>query len=1341
MAEKTTTVNSASTSHPTRTPAAEPVAKRLRPAAGAPRQAVRNLASGSLQLRQLQSATGNFAMGQLVAGAPGVTGDLPSPPTAELASTSPDMAVRVMDTDRLDFAPADTLPMAPPALFAPPTPPYGPLSARATPTPTPPGTLAPADSAPAATDGRVVERPPTSPTARQQALQTAQEHAERTARSDEPEFAQSVAVMPTADIQQELPASPPGETAQTDEQQATLQASEEATEQLDEAAQGLAEAEPPVEEAAPAEGIAPGGGAPSVPKAADLAAAAGQALNVLATPLVDVSTLTARRVQFAPRPEERSPQTPQAGFQAARKRAASEALASEFLTHNAAQAQNLLVLGLTAPPRIFTAAVQAKSAIDAAVAQNIGAVQAQIAAIRSQVVTEAEAAIAGIIAQRDQARTALTTATLLAKTTIDVTYTATGVLLNTQESNQLTKLENLYSTWEPKLRAVGTEVGNEAVTTAQRRADQWLSQRNGESSILDGPIHDNRLEARADAAKQVAKAYKESLEKAANEQTDKVLEGKPVVLDAVRQAAEQARTNLATHHQTMLDALAQSEAGALAQMEEAAASLTQAVEAGRESYLASLAEQAAAQTSRLFEYGERQKGAIDADASLAVLALASGVGDAVTAFNTGLEDFVATAQATAAPDMDALQPGLAEMQPQADMLLVTLLRQLSDGIQASEVGVIDGGVQGAQGVNALGQNAIEQASSTGSSHTQSVTALLEQATAGFTRLQAGHTNTVTEAMTSAVTGFTATSSELTKAFTQLSENALKNFVDGQTQLRAGLRTQGLKDLNDKIETEAQKAADAVQPRWKKVVKWVITVVVVVAVVAISIATAGAGGVLGGILIGAALGGVAGATIQVGHNLVDGKEWSDGVGKAFVVGAIGGAFGGAGAALGKAVFGEVAKGVLNTGLKFGLEAGLDVIGGIVGDLAVGNPITLEGVLFGAAIGAGVSGGLAIGSALKGKIKIRPKVEIAAPRVGAPEVTAPTPKTAAPEVVAPPAPRAAMPEVAAPAPKAAAPEAVPTPKAPAPEVTPPAPTHAAPEAAAPPKAAVPEAAPAPTRQPHPEHPEIEEGIVAKQPTGDGHEVKVTKDGRVIRCTDCGELRLRYEAELKDPKLKKRLDDIEAIDDPKLKAEKAAEFDDELSGVRARAEAEAVAKAKKAEAEALIGPDNKFRETGLEDAYQAYVKRKSKKGQTPRGRADWKVARDFWLTDSPMARGNKFNATAGQNYPYNEVVLANGKRVDSYVPPSGGKPGEIISRKATDFDDIEVDTFKSYLSELKQKYAPGTEINSPKYRGRIPEGAKLEGKQILEVPDSNLAAANRSEFEKIAAGMGIDIRYSPE
>ena len=124
--------------------------------------------------------------------------------------------------------------------------------------------------------------------------------------------------------------------------------------------------------------------------------------------------------------------------------------------------------------------------------------------------------------------------------------------------------------------------------------------------------------------------------------------------------------------------------------------------------------------------------------------------------------------------------------------------------------------------------------------------------------------------------------------------------------------------------------------------------------------------------------------------------------------------------------------------------------------------------------------------------------------------------------------------------------------------------------------------------------------------------------------------------------------------------------------------------------------------------------------------------------MKRGNDFDRNRSKHYPFNEVALKTGKRLDSYDPDSG----QIVSRKATDFDTIEESTFQAYLDEFEAKYSRGTETNSTKYAEEdLPKGTTLQGDYILEVPDSNLSAANRQKFETMADEMGIQIRYSPE
>ena len=146
-----------------------------------------------------------------------------------------------------------------------------------------------------------------------------------------------------------------------------------------------------------------------------------------------------------------------------------------------------------------------------------------------------------------------------------------------------------------------------------------------------------------------------------------------------------------------------------------------------------------------------------------------------------------------------------------------------------------------------------------------------------------------------------------------------------------------------------------------------------------------------------------------------------------------------------------------------------------------------------------------------------------------------------------------------------------------------------------------------------------------------------------------------------------------------------------------------------EELLDDSGKFIDEEAESNYQKYVLRKQKSGKIPRDRIDWKEASDHWKYNSPMARGNEFNKIAEKIYPFNEVNLANGKRLDSYI--LGEK---IISRKATDLSDIEFNTFNKYLSEMIQKYAPGTVIRSNKYK--CLNGQILSGKMYLEIPAVN-------------------------
>lgn len=67
-----------------------------------------------------------------------------------------------------------------------------------------------------------------------------------------------------------------------------------------------------------------------------------------------------------------------------------------------------------------------------------------------------------------------------------------------------------------------------------------------------------------------------------------------------------------------------------------------------------------------------------------------------------------------------------------------------------------------------------------------------------------------------------------------------------------------------------------------------------------------------------------------------------------------------------------------------------------------------------------------------------------------------------------------------------------------------------------------------------------VLAERTSPDGHSVKVLKDGRIIVCSDCGEIRRKFASELAaDVELRKQLREIERMKNPDAKAAAALEF----------------------------------------------------------------------------------------------------------------------------------------------------------------------------------------------------------
>ena len=386
-----------------------------------------------------------------------------------------------------------------------------------------------------------------------------------------------------------------------------------------------------------------------------------------------------------------------------------------------------------------------------------------------------------------------------------------------------------------------------------------------------------------------------------------------------------------------------------------------------------------------------------------------------------------------------------------------------------------------------------------------------------------------------------------------------------------------------------------------VIAVILVVALVVGPAVIGFIGAAAGGGAFGTAVGAVVGGAilgagSSAVITVSNNLLDGKKWDTGLKEAMiegaVTGAIGGAFGAAGSGIAGKLIGVAAKGVAPALGRFAISQAVDFAGNVVTEYASsklqGKEFSWKAVAQGQAIGAGMHvsmGGLSSLKNVKGfktinaitegagnlgdkfgkKITGRPTVvepHVAAPKTGVEEPhnrgpTAPKDEPGiAPKTGDEPVKTAPKDEPVAPAAKTGD-EQVKTASKEDPHNTgkPAEEPHGGTKPVEEPKATAPKEDVKTTGPDEPVTPggkkkselpsnltpeDVELGVVGKAPTDDGHNIKVTEDGHIIKCSTCVKLEQKYSAELKDPKVQAEFDKIKAMPDGEAKAREARNFD---------------------------------------------------------------------------------------------------------------------------------------------------------------------------------------------------------
>ncbi|MFC8681523.1 DUF4157 domain-containing protein [Microbacterium ureisolvens] len=726
-------------------------------------------------------------------------------------------------------------------------------------------------------------------------------------------------------------------------------------------------------------------GAPIIPgaeKAADPAdAAAQEATARMGEQLGEVAAMSGSRVRF----QEADPGVLSDPAESSR-REQSNSLATGFLGQVGGQVAPVLSSALSAVPQITAALADAIAAVEATTAQQVGVVRQAAETARRRIAAIARQARGHIDKERGETDSAADRGALGARNRVKAARKAADGDLDRQTKGAMDDVSTRYRQAEAPTRAVGARAGGEAKGAAARKAEDLRKLKNGESSVLDGPIHDDRLEARATAATQVGDGYAKSFAEAATEQAGKLPDSKPEVLGKITEISGQAKTGLDDQLRQMSSGIDAFERSAHQRSRTTGGRLASSATGSGKQAAEAVAADETQQTAGLAAYGASQKQGMIQAVAVGLRSLADGVTEAVGHLLGSMAEFTSSAAGQPPPEPEELSSVLGPVTGQAATGIAAMAEQVGTIGPRMAATLATSRDQGIGAMTDVGASAVDQAASTAGTFGRAMQGLRRSATRGFDTLRTADSRTAGGIGKDGEDGFQAAAKATRNSFTQFGEKVGEFLSKGRDQLFESLWSRkNQEQLEEAFKKYGDEAERAVKPRWKRVLKWVVTIVVILAVIAVTVVSAGALGPVGVVLLGAALGAAAGAVTTIAHNMIDGEKWSKGVAKAMIVGAIGGAFGGAS--------GVLLKGVGSVALRIGLDAGINVVGGVtgevVGSLAVGETINWTGALTGALIGAGVGAGLGIAGVLKGKIRPGTTPDVAAAPAPRAQVEVPPP----------------------------------------------------------------------------------------------------------------------------------------------------------------------------------------------------------------------------------------------------------------------------------------------------------------------------------------------------------------
>lgn len=617
-----------------------------------------------------------------------------------------------------------------------------------------------------------------------------------------------------------------------------------------------------------------------------------------------------------------------------------------------ADESNLLIDGFTSTGQERIARVEADKSqiaprVDAEVAQALAAIRSSADAARASIeggfsaaAGQISASAAATVAQAD-ATSALTLAAIdaalaSAKATIEADNLAAKTRLGTMRTDFGTAIGAVFQKGASDMTAAGTTWGAKATQTAGARASDYASRplpkRGSVATFFEGEDYEkNKRQARVDATNQVGTAYRDEYAKRAGDAAGGLGGAMPQVIEGANVHINQVDSALGSNQTNTLAGLERAAAGARDAAKLLAASIRDQAVAQEKSQLAALAQTKTASLASIDEQATQATGSVTASGETLKTSLEAGYAQLGNTLCEMLEDTKVAAGAEA-PDPAVLGPALDDASAAMDEAETATRAALTAQIDAGLAMVRDIGTQTATN--------LAQAATAATGQAQQVAAAFQSAMSG---LQA----TLNQKMSEQTSGFQTAANEAVTGHKTQCDTALSNLegelnnakqnvatnIQGHVTTLEGDFAQMHASLGSKITEEANKAADKVQPAWKRIVTFIIKVIIAIAV-AVAIAALCASGVgIGLVLLGGALIGAAGAMASYLVDCAAGQaEFSWGqLGVEALKGGIGGlitaatggiASGATGSLLNQGVAGFMTSGITNTAVQFAAKVGIN-----------------------------------------------------------------------------------------------------------------------------------------------------------------------------------------------------------------------------------------------------------------------------------------------------------------------------------------------------------------------------------------------------------------------------------